>query len=164
LILAFPTRDRKLTDEYRRGKKIDLSEMDEENEPIEPEVRGVQEAEMLSRQSNAIEEEMLRWRSKTDIDPKDFEEYSHLMDSGIENPDEVWELQDPQGSTLLTMISQHDEGIYYVVICRNDQKLENQESWNVIYSFPTNDSKLVQHYRRGNLRQGNSSGTTSFMQ
>lgn len=164
MILAFPTRDRKLADEYRRGKKLDETELSEEVESMEPEARGVLEEELLSNQSNALEEEMLRWRDKSDIDPKDFDEYAHLLEESIEAPDEVWELQDSPGNTLLTMISQHDDGVTYILICRSDQQNEKQESWQVLYSFPTKDAKLVQRYRRGNLREGSNTGPTTFMQ
>jgi hypothetical protein len=165
MILAFPTRDRKLSDEYRRGKKLDMSPLNEEVESVQPEARGALEEELLSNQSNAVEEEMLRWRSKDDISVDEFDDYAHLLDESIESPNEVWELQDAQGATLLSMITQHDDGVTYIVICRNDQKSEAQESWQVLYSFPTKDAKLVERYRRGNLREGhNPSGTTTFMQ
>jgi hypothetical protein len=49
------------------------------------------------------------------------------------------------------------------VICTYDQNQENQESWRVIYNFPTNDPSLVQRYRRGVLREGSDGSTASFL-
>jgi hypothetical protein len=117
----------------------------------------------LVRQGKAIEEEMLRHRRKTDISPDDFEEHAHLLEQTIENPDEVWELQDNKDHTLLTLISQQNEELAYVVICAADTSPETgQESWRVIFSFPTNDPALVQHYRRGQLREGGD-GRANFL-
>lgn len=151
ILLSFPTRDKKLAEEFRRGEKLELKEEDEE--VAEPEVSPVLAEDFLARQGNAIEEEMLRHRDPSDIPHKEFEEYLHLVDQTIENPDEVWELQDEGDNPLLTLISQHEENLHYVVICTFDSS-QGQESWRVIYSFPTRDPALVQRYRRGQLREG----------
>jgi hypothetical protein len=151
ILLSFPTRDRKLAEEFRRGEKVEVQESDE---PAEPEMSPVMEMDSLARQGRAIEEEMLRYRQASDIKKDDFEEYSHFLEQTIESPDEVWELQDTGENTLLTLISQPEEGISYIVICAYDHRNEGQESWKVVFSFPTNDPAMVQHYRRGQLREG----------
>lgn len=153
ILLSFPTRDKKLVEEFRRGTKSEIR--NEPEETAEGEVSPVLTDDFLSRQGNAIEEEMLRHRRKGDIPKDEFEEHAHLLEQVIENPDEVWELQDDHDHTLLTLISQQEEKLAYVVICTAEQQAEGQqESWRVIYSFPTNDPALVQHYRRGQLREG----------
>lgn len=163
LLLSFPTRDKKLVEEFRRGEKIELTESPEEV-VAEPEVSPHVTEDFLAKQGNAIEEEMLRYRGANDIPKAEFDEYAHLLEQTIENPDEVWELQDAgDANTLLTLISQQEENLHYVVICTYDQKQENQESWRVIYSFPTNDPSLVQRYRRGVLREGSDGNTASFL-
>lgn len=166
VLFAFPTRDKKMVEEYRRGKRVETTNLENEIESVaEPELGTHAEAELLSKQGNAIEEEMLKHRSKTDIDPKEFDDYAHLLEQAIESPDEVWEISDDHEHSLLTMILRGDDGMHYVVICSADPRAEEgQENWRVLYSFPTKDPDLVQIYRRGNLREGNSSGTTSFMQ
>ena len=151
ILLSFPTRDKKLAEEFRRGEKLEIKEEDEET--TEPEVSPVLAEDFLARQGNAIEEEMLRHRDPTDVPQSEFEEHIHLVDQTIENPDEVWELQDEGDNPILTLISQHEENLHYVVICTFDNS-EGQESWRVIYSFPTRDPALVQRYRRGQLREG----------
>lgn len=160
ILLSFPTRDKKLVEEFRRGEKMELEENDEA--PAEPEVSSVLNDDFMAKQGNAIEEEMLRYRNSQDIPKKEFEDYVHHLDQTIENPDEVWELQDDGGNTLLTLIAQLEENLHYVVICTYDQKMENQESWRVIYHFPTNDQSLVQRYRRGVIREGGD-GKASFL-
>ena len=153
ILLSFPTRDKKLVDEFRRGEQVEIQ--DEEDNPAEPEADPVLKEDFLAKQGNAIEEEMLRHRRKDDVPKEEFDEYSHLLDHTIESPDEVWELQDEGENTLLTLISQQDEKLHYIVICVFEQSADaQQESWKVIYSFPTNDPAMVQRYRRGVMREG----------
>lgn len=153
ILLSFPTRDKKLVEEFRRGEKTVIQES-EEDMVSEPEVSSILTEDFLAKQGNAIEEEMLRHRNAQDIPASEFEEYAHLLDQTIEDPDEVWELQDDGNNTLLTLISQPEERLYYVVICTYDQSSVGQESWKVVYHFPTNDAALVQRYRRGVMREG----------
>lgn len=160
ILTSFPTRDKKLVEEFRRGEKLEFAEGDQE--VPEPEVSPVLADDFLARQGNAIEEEMLRHRSAEDVPSSEFEDFVHLVDQTIENPDEVWELQDEGDNPLLTLISQHEEHLYYVVICAIDASQEQQENWRVIYSFPTRDQSLVQRYRRGQLREGGA-GKGSFL-
>lgn len=163
ILLSFPTRDKKLAEEFRRGEKLELA--DPADEPAgEPEVSPLLTDDFLAKQGNAIEEEMLRHRSPKDIPKAEFDDYAHHLEQTIENPDEVWELQDAgDANTLLTLIAQPEENLHYVVICTYDQKQENQESWRVIYNFPTNDPALVQRYRRGVLREGTDGASASFL-
>ena len=161
VLLSFPTRDKKLLEEFKRGEKLEVTEASEESS-VEPDVSPHITEDLLAKQGNAIEEEMLRHRSTTDVPKDDFEEHSHLLEQTIEEPDEVWELQDEGETTLLTLISQPEENLHYVVICSYDQAQENHEAWRVIYHFPTNDLALLQRYRRGVLREG-SDGNKNFL-
>ena len=151
ILLSFPTRDKKLVEEFRKGDRVERKEEDEEIS--EPKVSPVLAEDFLAKQGNAIEEEMLRHRSESDIPQSEFEEYGHLVDQTIESPDEVWELQDEGENPLLTLISEQGDSLHYVVICAIDAS-QGQESWRVIYSFPSLDPALVQRYRRGVLREG----------
>ena len=164
LLLSFPTRDKKMVEEFRRGEQLEISNVDSEvNPPSTAEVTAGLKDDFLSRQGQAIEEDMLRHRSATDIPKQEFEEYAHLLEQTIENPNEVWELQDEGENTLLTLISQEDENLHYIVICTYDEQAEGRESWRVIYSFPTRDLAMVQRYRRGVLREGSDGSTSSFL-
>ncbi len=164
IIMAFPTRDKKLVEVFRRGEQVDMAAEEEASEPVTTAAKET----LLENQGKALEEEMLRWRSKDDISPDEFEEYSHYLEQTIEGPDEVWELQDEKESAILTLIGSPEDGLTYIVICTLDGGMEGQESWRVLYNFPTRDPALVQRYRRGVLREGNDSGagggTTKFLQ
>jgi len=166
LLLSFPTRDKKMVEAFRRGKQLELTEEEEEAKVSETEITDALKESFLAKQGNAIEEEMFRYRADTDIPRTEFDEHSHLLEETIENPDEVWELQDEKNNTILTLINQQDEQLHYVVICTLDvsgtEGAQGQESWRVIYSFPTNDQALVQRYCRGALREG-AAGTASFL-
>lgn len=165
LLLSFPTRDRKMVEAFRRGKQQEFDKDEKEAATPAEEMNEALKESFLSKQGNAIQEEMLRYRAKTDIPQAEFEEYSHLLEETIENPDEVWELQDEKENTLLTLIRAQDDQLHYVVICALDAAAtaENQENWRVIYSFPTNDPALVQRYRRGALREGTAGSGASFL-
>lgn len=152
IILSFPTRDKRLVEEFRRGQQVEIAK--EGEEPTEPDVSSALNDDFLARQGQAIEEDMLRHRRANDIPKSEFDDYAHLLDQTIENPDEVWELQDEGDNTLLTLLHSQDENLHYVVICNCERSAEGHENWRVIYSFPTNDAALVQHYRRGQPREG----------
>ena len=139
ILLSFPTREKKLAEEFRRGEKMERKDDDDEERP-EPEVSPVLTEDFLARQGNAIEEEMLRHREAADIPQTEFKEYTHLVDQTIESPDEVWELDDEGDNPLLTLISQFEESLHYLVICTSENS-QGQESWRVIYSFPTRDPR-----------------------
>jgi hypothetical protein len=162
ILLAFPTRDRRLVDKYRVGTKVEISE---ESQTMsgggEPEMETVTKDAVLERQARAIEEEMMRHRAKDDIPVTEFEEHAHHLEHTLENPSEIWELEDGKSHVTLTMISQPEEDFYYVVICQQEDPLGGQEAWRVLYAFPTKDEKLVQRYRRGQLQAGGSSGGAS---
>lgn len=167
ILLSFPTRDKRLVDKYRVGARVDMTkaEADLAVASAEPEMEPAVPDAVLARQARALEEEMLRHRSKGDIPPTDFEEHAHLLEHTLENPEEVWELQDEKNNTILTLIAQPEEDLYYVVICNFEESAEGRENWRVLYHFPTRDSSLAQHYRRGMLREGAGGGaSSSFIQ
>ena len=58
ILLSFPTRDKKLVEEFRKGDRVERKEEDEEIS--EPKVSPVLAEDFLAKQGNAIEEEMLR--------------------------------------------------------------------------------------------------------
>jgi hypothetical protein len=164
ILMAFPTRDKKLVAGFRRGKKVDLEEA-EMSEAGEAEITNPLQENMLANQGKALEEEMLRHRGKDDIPAAEFEDFSHFLEQTIENPDEVWELEDAKAAPILTLISQPEEGTYYIVICTFEPGAgeDAQQSWRVIFNFPTRDQSLVQRYRRGAIREGSDGTTTKFL-
>lgn len=155
VLLAFPTRDKALANCYRKGRKIDLRlEEVDPKQPVEQGVDGVPGIS-LDERGIALMEEMLKNRSRSDIKPRDFDEHSFLLDETIENPDEAWEMDAVnENDALLTLISQHDESLHYIVICARERGEAADSAWRVLYHFPTGDPGLVQRYRRGLPREG----------
>ncbi|MCO5141540.1 MAG: PBECR2 nuclease fold domain-containing protein [Oligoflexia bacterium] len=155
ILLSFPTKDKRILEEFRIGTRVELETSEEEALSQETAVSSLLASDYVSNQGDAIQDEMMAFRSQDDIPKEEFEDYQHLLEQTIEGPDEVWELLDPEGNTLLTLISQADENVSYVVICTLDEAEDGQqESWRVVYSFPTKDPALVQRYRRGVPREG----------
>ena len=153
ILLSFPTRDERLLNDYRVGQKIDeMEEMVEES--VEPDPAGGVGEKNLESQSFALEEEMFKHRKESDIPKTDFDDFSYLLEETIQNPDEAWEIASENENTVLNLISQFEEQLYYVVICSLETSGEMGDSWRVLYHFPTRDSSLAQEYRRGDLREG----------
>jgi hypothetical protein len=160
ILLSFPTRDKKLLENYRVGKKFDINEIEQEAAVSAGESEVAPQLDPFI-QSRAIEEEMLRHRGKEDIPANEFDDYAHLLEETIESPEEIWELTDDKHNMILTLISKPNDEVNYVVICSYDENAEGRDAWKVLYHFPTNDPQLVQRYRRGHLREGS---TSSFIQ
>ena len=148
ILLSFPTRDKKLLDIYRRGKEIG-SESAEISMPVEDGLNvPLEKNNFLDDRSFAIRKEMLELRKKSDIDHSKFEEHSYLLDETIKNPDEAWEFIEGE-KMQLTLITQHEESLHYVVVCALENNYSSHIPWKVLYHFPTEDPKLVDRYRRG---------------
>lgn len=156
ILLSFPTRDKALATAYRKGRKVDLRlEEVDVKQPVEQGIDGSHSQAPIDERGIALMEEMLKNRSRADIKQRDFEEHAFLLDETIENPDEAWEMDSQdEDDMLLTLISQHDETLHYIVICARDRGDEGHATWRVLYHFPTGDAALVQRYRRGTPREG----------
>ena len=155
VLMAFPTRDVNLVQVYRRGKREELDQVEfEMRTPVEQGLNPDILSSGADERGIVIKEEMLRNRRKSDIKQNEFKEHSYLLDETIENPDEAWEVDSDGDDMLLTLITQHDNSLHYVVICALDSGDEAHMTWRVLYHFPTDDPALVQRYRRGLPREG----------
>lgn len=162
ILLSVPCRDRRLLGLYRRGKRLRTQEVPEQETqlPVNHTLNHNPHHEsMMDERAIILREEMFRNRRKSDIDQRDFEEHSYLLDETIENPDEAWELEagEKGDSSILTLITRHDDRLHYVVICGIDEVNSSDKenpSWRVLYHFPTGDEGLVARYRRGMPREG----------
>ncbi len=161
VLLSIPTRDKRILDHYRRGKR--LAKQGEEQEAPLPvnylaqQSKTPQHENLMSERAMALKEEMLRNRRQEDIDTHKFDEHSYLLDETIENPDEAWEMEvgEKGDDSILTLITQHDDRLHYIVICGVDDHSDTDTpAWRVLYHFPTGDAGLVQHYRRGMPKAG----------
>lgn len=95
-------------------------------------------------------ESMMKLRHEKDIQPENFKAYADQRDETINNPDEIWRKVDSEGHTLVTFIKDVSEvknkDDFYVVVTEEDP---NTEVHSLLFSFPTNDSSLVDRYRQG---------------
>lgn len=161
VLLSAPTRDKRLLEHYRRGKRVKRGSSEMEAQlPVNHQTQQSttpQHESLMDERAMALKEEMLRNRRKGDIRPHEFEEHSYLLDETIENPDEAWEMEagEEGDDSILTLITQHDERLHYIVICGLDDNSDpTSPAWRVLYHFPTGDAGLVQRYRRGLPREG----------
>ena len=149
VLASLPTRDKTFVAAFRRGRQVDIRmEEVESKTPVEQGIDSSLSRPSVDERGIAVMEDMLKNRSRSDIKPGEFEEHSYLLDETIENPDEAWEM-DTESDSLLTLITQHDDRLHYVVICALDKTDETQATWRVLYHFPTGDPGLVERYRRG---------------
>lgn len=96
-------------------------------------------------------EAMLKIRSEKDIPAGKFQDYAELRDSTIDSPDEIWRKVDSTGHVLVTFIKEFPdhqgvEELHYLVVTEEDA--ESQVN-TLLFSFPTNDTTLVDRYRLG---------------
>lgn len=95
-------------------------------------------------------ESMLKVRGEKDIPTEKFQEFASLRDSTIDHPDEIWRKVDSEGHILVTFIKEFpDQGVedlHYMVVTEEDT--ESQIN-SLLFSFPTNDTSLVDRYRQG---------------
>ena len=95
-------------------------------------------------------EAMIKIRSEKDIATDKFQEYAEHRESTIDGPDEIWRKVDSTGHVLVTFIKEFpDQGIedlHYLVVTEEDS--ESQIN-TLLFSFPTNDTTLVDRYRLG---------------
>lgn len=94
-------------------------------------------------------ESMMILRNEKDVINEDFNKFAEQRDETINNPDEIWRKVDSEGHTLVTFIrdiSEFKPDHYYLVVTEEDP---NTEVHSLLFSFPTNDSTLVDRYRQG---------------
>lgn len=94
-------------------------------------------------------ESMMKLRSEKDVLAEDFQKFAEQREDTINNPDEIWRKVDSEGHTLVTFIrdiSEYKTDHFYIVVTEEDP---NTEVHSLLFSFPTNDSSLVDRYRQG---------------
>lgn len=95
-------------------------------------------------------ESMMKLRNEKDIATEDFQKYAEHRDDTINNPDEIWRKVDSEGHTLVTFVKDISElaktDDHYIVVTEEDP---NTEVHSLLFSFPTNDTTLVDRYRQG---------------
>lgn len=95
-------------------------------------------------------ESMLKIRSEKDIATDKFQEFAECRDSTINSPDEIWRKVDTTGHVLVAFIKEFNElgveDLHYIVMTEEDTEAQVN---SLLFSFPTNDTSLVDRYRQG---------------
>ena len=146
VFIHFPTKDLKLLEAFRAQEIVFHRKL----EAIQ--FAAIDGDSLLEGDYLAIGllEAMIVLRSEKDIPPEKFRDYAELRDSTIESPDEIWSKVDSSGHTLVTFIKEFpDQGVedlHYLVITEEDPDTQVN---SLLFSFPTNDTSLVDRYRQG---------------
>ena len=161
LYLSFPTRNAAMVDFYRRGEKIEWSEILRQREVARAENFEMDGPESgTDRLASAwtedetylahLSHEFSNESSSHDIPMEEYENYQPCLEETIENPDEVWSVN--LGGDVLPIyhfIRQYPNkkpGIWFVVVAR---EIEDKEQIELIDAFPTRDPHRVEQYRKG---------------
>jgi len=166
LYLAFPTRNAAMVNHYRKGERVELKSR--ESKGVRHGVSGVSGEENVApiKQIDGLaeawtEEETLRAqlvqeRRSDDIPTHEYVLYQSCFEETLDSPDEIWSrhTKDSMGLKLFHFIRYYSEekpGVWYVIVAK---ETDDQEEIEILESFPTHDSNLVDRYRRGRQELG----------
>jgi hypothetical protein len=98
-----------------------------------------------------LEDGFFKLRAETDIGLDDFPEYEELLGLVLEDPDEIWEnsslIPNQVVYTYVGRFEIDDLDVYYAAVTYVS---EDKPSF-VFLHFPTNDLKVIEHYRSGQV-------------
>ena len=163
LYTSFVTNDPQLVSVFKEGERI-LSPEGEEREGLQvsnfidvdedelEELEAEDEEEAVDRlaspwtKEESMRAEVSQLRSESDIPEEEFEQYDDLLTTTLEEPDEVWAHSGVYH--FVKKFPEKEHSIWYVTIARDT---DEDGFLEVLDAFPTNDYKLVQNYRIGEL-------------
>lgn len=146
VFMHFPTKDEKLLEAFRKNEIVFHRKL----ETIQ--FAAIEGDSLLEGDYLAIGllESMLKVRSEKDIPPDKFMDFKDCRDSTIDAPDEIWRKVDSTGHVLVTFIREFTdmgvEDLHYIVVTEEDSEAQVN---SLLFSFPTNDTTLVDRYRQG---------------
>ena len=159
LYLAFPTRNPAMVDHYRKGERVEWvkSESGESPAPApsakEPVVDGLADA---WTEDETLRAQLTQGRKADDIPQEEFSLYQACIEETLESPDEVWTLRtgDEDSMRMYHFIRQYPDenpSFWFVIVAK---ETEDAEQIELLDTFPTKDSELVDRYRRGDQEIG----------
>lgn len=156
LYLAFPTKNENLANAYRRGERYQWQKKETSME-AGPNDRMDGLADPWTENETMMAQRKEE-RTKGDIPVSDFGLYQNCLEETLEAPDEVWSMElKNSGALRLYHFLRHypDEtpGLWYVVIAKETE--DDDDQIEIMDSFPTRDSELVQQFRKGHQEVGN---------
>ncbi len=146
VFMHFPTKDEDMLQEFRQQEVI----YHEKLEAIQ--FAAIEGDSLLEGDYLAIGllEAMIKVRGEKDIEPGKFKDFEECRESTINSPDEIWRKVDSTGHILVTFVKEFNEmgveDLHYIVVTEEDQEAQVN---SLLFSFPTNDTSLVDRYRQG---------------
>lgn len=146
VFIHFPTKDEKMIEEFRQNEIVFHKKL----EAIQ--FAAIDGDSLLEGDYLAIGllESMLKIRSEKDISTDKFKDFTECRESTIDSPDEIWRKIDSTGHILVTFIKEFSdmgvEDLHYIVVTEEDTDAQVN---SLLFSFPTNDTSLVDRYRQG---------------
>jgi len=147
VFIHFPTKDLRVLQNYQRGELV----YDKKYEYVQD---GALDGDALGEGdplSMGLYIAMMKVRGDKDIAQEKFKDFADLREDTIENADEIWRKNDLDGNVLVTFIKEYPDHettkeLSYIVITQED---DSSNVHSLLFSFPTNDSTLVDRYRQG---------------
>jgi len=166
LFIAFVTKDPKLVTYYRQGESIEwvnAKKADEKNhnkinleseELIDYSNQTVDGVTEEWTEDETLRAEFVKSREDSDIQVDDFNLYNHCLQETLEDPTEVWALDQQEQNNdnenkvfyFIKHFSKHSDEYWYITVAR---ETEEEDTLEVLDAFPTNDQKMVQRFRIG---------------
>lgn len=146
VFIHFPTKDEKLLEAFRQDEIVFHKKL----EAIQ--FAAIDGDSLLEGDYLAIGllESMLKVRGEKDIPTDKFKDFADCRESTIDSPDEIWRKVDSTGHILVTFIKEFTdlgvEDLHYIVETEEDPDAQVN---SLLFSFPTNDTNLVDRYRQG---------------
>lgn len=146
VFMHFPTKDENLLEAFRQNEIIFHKKL----EAIQ--FAAIDGDSLLEGDYLAIGllESMLKVRGEKDIPADKFKDFSECRESTIDSPDEIWRKVDSTGHILVTFIKEFTdmgvEDLHYIVVTEEDPEAQVN---SLLFSFPSNDTNLVDRYRQG---------------
>lgn len=146
VFIHFPTKDQKMLEAFRQNEIVFHKKL----EAIQ--FAAIDGDSLLEGDYLAIGllESMLKVRGDKDIPPDKFKDFIECRESTIDSPDEIWRKVDSTGHILVTFVKEFTdmgvEDLHYIVITEEDTEAQVN---SLLFSFPTNDTSLVDRYRQG---------------
>lgn len=167
LYLAFSTKNLAMVNYYRRGERVEWVKKENSESPHQHTGESAERPDQMQdrlqdrladawTEDETVLAQLNKGRSATDIPPNEYGLYQACLEETLETPDEVWCHQSGGEESLhlyhfIRHYPKETPGVWFVIVAR---ETENEENIEIIDAFPTRDSSLVDHYRKGEQEVG----------
>ncbi len=164
LYLAFPTKNAAMVNHYRRGERVEWVKPPAQPNRIAP---NTQESAPATdgladswTDAETLRAEVNQFRREDDIPESEFPLYESCLEETLEAPDELWTIESEEEFRVYHFIRYYPEeqpGSWFVIVAR---ETDDPEQLEILDSFPTKDSELVERFRHGRQELGEKDNTS----